>query len=186
VALHGKTIAIVAGIGIVINTITALMFFRDKDLDLNIKGAYLHLAADALVSAGVVVTGFMITFTQWFWLDSAISLVIILVILIGTWGLLKESLALTLGGTPKGIEIEELKKSVMGVDGVTDMHHIHVWAISTTQNALTAHLVLSREKLQEAIEVTAEVRHRLAHLDIHHCTLEVEPEDGDCHKELCI
>lgn len=185
VELHGKTVAIVAAIGIVINSVTAFLFFRDKDRDLNIKGAYLHLAADALVSAGVVATGFLIILTKWYWLDSAISLVIIAVIFYGTWGLLKESLALSLAGTPKQIDMAQVRDTALGVDGVTAIHHIHVWAISTTQNALTAHIVVSKDKVSEASDIAGQIRHRLEHLGIHHCTLEVEPEGEDCDKPSC-
>src|SRR5437763_3204498 len=129
--LPGKTIAIIAGIGIIINGTTALMFRNNKEKDINIKGAYLHLMADAMVSAGLVVGGIIISFTHWFWLDPVLSIIIAIVILVSTWSLLKESLRLSLDGVPKDIDLEEIKKEAFKVEGIQNIHHIHVWALST-------------------------------------------------------
>lgn len=183
--LQGQTIAIVAAIGIAINTVTAMLFFRDKDKDLNIKGAYLHLAADALVSLGVVLTGIAIIYTGWFWLDSVVSFAIILVIFYGTWGLLKESLTLSLGGVPNGIDLQEVRQAVLGVEGILDMHHVHIWAISTTQNALTAHIVVSKDRADELVEIIKRVKHEIQHLNIEHSTLEVEFDGEHCGVKSC-
>ena len=142
--LPGSTIAIVAGIGIIINAATAILFFKDKDKDLNIKSAYLHLLSDALVSFALVIGGIAIYYTHLFWIDSALSIIIAIVIFISTWGLLKNSLRLSLDAVPENINMKDIKATALKVKGVIELHHIHIWAISTTENALTAHLVLSR------------------------------------------
>jgi cobalt-zinc-cadmium efflux system protein len=141
--VEGILMAWVAGVGIVINGLTAFLFFKDKDNDLNAKGAYLHMATDALVSLGVVVAGIVILFTGWMWIDPVISIVIMIVIVYGTWGLLKDSLRLSLDGVPPDIDIQKIKNLVLNSKDIKDIHHIHVWAISTSQNALTAHLILA-------------------------------------------
>jgi cobalt-zinc-cadmium efflux system protein len=184
VPLPGRIISIVAGVGIVINTITALMFFKDKEKDINVKSAYLHLMSDALVSVGLVIGGIIIIYTQWFWLDSALSLVISVVILISTWNLLIGSLRLSLDGVPDNISLEDIKATALNVAGVKGIHHIHVWAISTTENALTAHVLLSREMSYEQEEsLKKELRHELLHKNIQHVTLETErttnPDEGN-------
>ena len=183
--LKGYTIAIVALIGIAINALTAMLFFKDKEHDLNIKGAYLHLAADALISLGVAVSGVIMAVTGWFWLDSIVSFAIITAIFIGTWGLLKESLTLSLGGVPKGIDIQNIRDSVLKTEGVLGFHHVHVWAISTTQVALTAHLVISESKCEDAYRILDAVKHRLEHLGISHSTLEIELDGDACGAQMC-
>jgi cobalt-zinc-cadmium efflux system protein len=175
VEAQGKVISIVAGIGIIINTISALMFFRDKEKDLNVKGAYLHLALDALVSAGVVIAGLIITFTGFKWIDPLISLLIMGVIIYSTWGLLKESLKLSLDAVPSNVDLEKIKTEIRKIKGVYDFQHIHVWAMSTTKNAMTAHIILE-DKLteREIAEMKHKVKHELEHLNIQHATLETE------------
>lgn len=180
--LPGSAIAIVAGAGIVINTITALLFFRERKKDLNIKSAYLHLMADAIVSLGIVIGGVVIYYTHWYWIDPVMGIVIALVILFGTWNLLKQSLRLSLDGVPAGLTILEVKTAALKVRGVMDIHHIHLWAMSTTKNALTAHVVIDNTStLAEAEKITHRLKHQLEHLNIQHVTLEMETEDGDCH-----
>ncbi len=175
VPLPGATISIVAGIGIVINTVTALMFLRDKEKDINIKSAYLHLMSDAIVSLGLVIGGIVIFYTKWWWIDSALSLVIAVVILLSTWNLLKVSLRLSLDGVPDDISIEDIKATALNVPGVVNMHHIHVWAISTTENALTAHILISEEmNYSKEEDIKNELRHQLLHKKIQHVTLETE------------
>ncbi|MFN7118218.1 MAG: cation diffusion facilitator family transporter [Saprospiraceae bacterium] len=182
----GNSIAIVAGIGIVINSVSAFLFFRDKDHDLNVKGAYLHLAADALVSLGVVVAGIVISFTQWFWLDTVVSLAIVVVIFFSTWGLLKESVILSLEGVPSGIDLQEVKQHILKIAGVKDVHHVHIWALSTTENALTAHIVTdSSIDWQSIATMKHKIKHELEHLNIQHATLEVEMEDEPCEAGDC-
>jgi cobalt-zinc-cadmium efflux system protein len=182
----GTTIAIVAGIGILINALTALMFLRDKDKDINIKSAYLHLMSDAFVSLGIVVGGIVIFYTQWFWIDSILSVVIALVILFGTWHLLKDSLRLSLDGVPENIHIDDIKATATKIAGVKDLHHIHIWAISTTENALTAHLVLQQNTTHELEQkIKQELKHELMHKNIHHITLETERENEFCQTLVC-
>jgi cobalt-zinc-cadmium efflux system protein len=180
----GTTISIVAGIGIIVNGATALMFFRDKDKDINIKSAYLHLISDAVVSLALVIGGIIIYYTQWFWIDSVLSIIVALVILGSTWGLLKHSLRLSLDGVPENIHIDELKTMVLKIAGVKDLHHIHVWAISTTENALTAHLVLNQEvSIEQEMKIKHEIKHQLEHKNIHHVTIETERDA--CEAEVC-
>lgn len=184
--VEGKIVAIVAFVGIFINALTAWLFVKDKDKDLNIKGAYLHMAADALVSVGVVIAGIVILYTGWFWVDTIISLVIAVVILVSTWGLLRDALRLSMDAVPKDIELSKINEMIKKVNGVEDVHHIHIWALSTTERALTAHLVLNNKVGFDAIEkIKKEVKHKLEHAGIHHITLEVEPDDKDCNNEIC-
>ena len=140
----GTTMMIVAGIGVVINTLTALLFLKGKENDINIKGAFLHMAADAGVSLGVVAAGLVITYTNWLWLDPAISLVIVLVITIGTWGLLKDSFMLSMDAVPDKINVPKVKQYLTSLPNVKDIHDLHIWGMSTTETALTAHLVVEK------------------------------------------
>lgn len=183
----GGPVAWVAGLGIVVNTVSALLFFRDKDHDLNVRGAYLHLAADALVSLGVVVAGLVISYTDWFWLDPVIGVVVTSVILGSTWRLLSESVRLSLDGVPAGIDLAAVLTDLRTVAGIRDVHHVHVWAMSTTENALTAHLVLSPGLTDADVgTLKADARHRLEHHAIRHATLETEvAADADCGAETC-
>ena len=184
--LPGITIAIVAAIGIVINSVTAILFLREKDKDLNIKSAYLHLMSDAVVSLAIVIGGIIIYFTQSYWIDPVLSVIVAVVILVSTWRLLTGSLRLSLDGVPENIHLEDLKAAAMKMDGVEDLHHIHVWAISTTENALTAHLVLSKNISQEQEQkIKHDLRHELAHHKIQHITLETERENEMCETEFC-
>jgi cobalt-zinc-cadmium efflux system protein len=184
--LPGRTIAIVAGIGILINAFTAIQFIREKEKDINVKSAYLHLMADALVSVGLVIGGLVIFYTHWFWLDPVLSLIIAIVILFGTWSLLRESLRLSLDGVPKGIDLQQIKKAASGIQGLIDIHHIHVWAISTTQNAMTAHLVLSANiSKPEEVAIKSKLRHEMEHMNIQHVTLETEWVEEDCKEKDC-
>lgn len=178
----GATVAWVAGIGIIINTATALLFLKDKDKDLNIKGAYLHMVADALVSVGVVISGLAMMVTDWFWLDSVISFFIIIVIFFSTWNLLKETVRLSLDAVPENVDYAEVLAAMRGIPGLKKVYHVHIWAISTTRNALTAHLLVEPEASEEEIKkMKAEIRHRLLHLNLEHLTLETEfdlPKDN--------
>ncbi len=184
--VSGGIIAIIAGVGILVNGFTAYLFVHEKDQDLNIKGAYLHMAADALVSLGVVIAGLLIMWTGWYLLDPIISFVIMIVILISTWGLLKDSVILSLDGVPKGIDIKEVRKCGLKIPGVIDIHHIHVWAISTTQNALTAHLVVPDGTPVANTEITKDkLKEAFNELNIQHCTFEIEAQKIDCHEEHC-
>ena len=184
--LPGVTIAIVSAIGIVINAVSAFMFFRDKEKDLNVKSAFLHLASDAVVSLGLVIGGIIMYYTHIYWIDPILSLVVCAVIIVSTWNLLKDSLRLSLDGVPDTIELEKIKATALKVEGVTDIHHIHVWAISTTQNALTAHLIVDEKTtLQQIQKIKAEVKHELEHENIHHATLETETKNTGCKEDDC-
>ncbi len=184
--VEGDSIALVAGIGIVINAITALLFFKERKKDLNIKGAFLHMAADTLVSLGVVCTGLLISFTHWYWMDTAMSLAIVLVILVSTWGLLRDSAVLALDGVPKGIDLEKVRSEMMKPEEVKQVHHIHVWAMSTTGNALTAHVIVASDFPLSGLEsLKNRMKTDLAMLKIQHVTLEFELESEPCVKEDC-
>ena len=177
-AVPGGAIAWVAGVGVIINAFTAFLFMKDKEKDLNVKGAYLHMAADALVSIGVLIAGIIISRTGWYVIDPIIGLVVAVVILISTWNLLHDSLRLTLDGVPANIDSKKVVDALRAIPGVEDIHHLHIWAISTTENALTAHIVL-REPA-EMQEVKHLVRHRLEDFNITHATLEFEVPGEHC------
>lgn len=182
--IPGLTVSIIAGIGIIINFSTALFFLRNKEKDINVKSAYLHLLADALVSAGLVIGGIMIYYTQMYWLDSVFSLVIAAIILFSTWKLMRESLRLSLDGVPSSIHLEEIVARIQKTEGVKAVHHVHIWPLSSTENALTAHLVLEdRVQGEQEVAIKHEIRHFLEHQNIQHVTLETEREDcrnGSC------
>ena len=139
---QGNTVMLVAGVGIVINTATALLFMRGSKNDLNLRGAFTHMAADALVSAGVVVAGALTLWMGWLWLDPVASLAIALVILIGTWGLFKQSLHLLFDGVPDSVDPQAVQDCLLALPGVTRVHDLHIWATGTSHITLTAHLVL--------------------------------------------
>ena len=174
----GGAIAWVAGVGVLINAFTAFLFMKDKEKDLNVKVAYLHMAADALVSVGVLVAGIVISRTGWYIIDPIIGLIVAVVILISTWNLLHDSLRLTLDGVPTSIDSQKVVEAIRALPGVDDVHHIHIWAISTTENALTAHIVLKQpESMQEVKHL---IRHRLEDFGIGHATLEFEVPGEHC------
>lgn len=184
--IAGLNVSIVAAIGIVINFASARLFFHSKDDDINVKAAYLHLMSDAAVSLGIVIGGILMYYLHWFWLDPLISIIIAIVILIGTWHVLKESLRLSMDGVPEDISVADIKAAAMKVSGVKDFHHIHVWAISSTENALTGHLVIATNATPgEEQKIKHDVKHRLEHKKIHHSTLETERENEPCAEEPC-
>ncbi len=179
--LSGKIVAIIAGIGIFVNAVSAFLFLKNKENDLNIKSAYLHLLSDAVVSFGIVVGGLIIYYTGWFWLDPVIGIIIAIVILVGTFNLFKNSLRLSLDGVPENIELEKIKAAAQKIKGVKELHHIHVWAMSTAENALTAHLVLEENITNEQEQkIKAKLKHELLHQNIAHITLETERENQTC------
>jgi len=183
--VDGGTMAWVSFIGIGINAFTAWLFVKDKDTDLNVKGAYMHMAMDAIVSFGVVISGIIIYFTNFYWIDSVVSLIIAVVILRGTWSLLKDSLRLEMDGVPKEMDLDKIKASLLKAKGVIDVHHMHVWALSTTENALTAHIVIDPEFLSSFDNIKHDLRHRLEHLDISHSTFEPEFSEEECKQQDC-
>jgi cobalt-zinc-cadmium efflux system protein len=177
----GNIISIIAGVGILINTATALLFLKDKDRDINVRGAYLHMASDAVVSAGVVIAGIVMFYTNYFWLDSVISVVIIFVIIINTWDLLKDSLRLSLDGVPAGIESNAIVKYLYSLEGVSEVHDLHIWAMSTTETALTVHLVIPDKITDDAFLM--KIKHKLEHdFQVAHSTIQIEKKSigDDC------
>lgn len=173
--VKGNVIAWVAALGILINSVSAWLFFKNKKKDLNIRSAYLHLLSDAIVSLGVVISGIIIIYTKWYWLDPVIGLVIMLIILISTWTLLRDSFKMAVDAVPSGIDIQYIKEKILKIQDVKAMDHIHVWPLSTAENALTAHVLLN-EKLSfdEKIKLVHEIKHELEHLNIHHSTIEMD------------
>jgi cobalt-zinc-cadmium efflux system protein len=184
--LPGKLIAVVAFFGIIVNGISALFFLSGKDKDLNIKSVFLHLLADALLSAAVVAGGILIYFTHLYWIDSALSILIAIVILISTWKLLADSMKLSLDAVPENINVEEIKKTALGINGIVNIHHLHIWAISTTENAMTGHLVLADTvTIDGEQEIKLRLKHELLHQNIHHITFETERERDNCEGKEC-
>jgi cobalt-zinc-cadmium efflux system protein len=179
VAIQGVTVIVVAAIGVLVNGVTAWLFMSGNHHDLNLRGAFLHMAADALVSVGVVIAGALFLWTGWYWLDPLISLVIALVILIGTWGLLRQGLHLSLDGVPLSVELELVREYLAGLPDVSAVHDLHVWAMSTSEVALTAHLVMPQGHAGD--EFLCKVTQAL-HDDfgIEHATIQIE-----ANSELC-
>ncbi len=181
--IEGDTIAWVAGIGIFINAFTAWLFFKDRKHDLNIKGAYLHMAADTLVSIGVLFSGIIIQHTHWYIIDPIIGIIVAFVILISTWNLLHDSLRLSLDGVPVGIDPEQIKSLLLKDDRVKEIHHLHIWAISTTQNALTAHIVI--DSFSDSQDLKNQIKEALKKANIQHATLEMELPEEHCEENCC-
>jgi len=173
--LAAGTVMIVAAIGMVINTATALLFMAGRKEDLNIRGAFLHMAADALVSLGVVVAGALYLWQGWTWIDPLASLVIAGVVIAGTWSLFRQSLHLLFDGVPEHIRLPEVRDCLQAVGGVASVHDLHVWAMSTAEPALTAHLVSSGT--HSADDILREAQHALLdRFGINHVTLQIEAE----------
>lgn len=182
-SVDGSTISWTAGIGIIINGLTAVMLMRSQKTDLNVRGAYLHMVADTLVSVGVVVSGLVISMTGWYVVDPIVSLVIAVVILVSTWRLLSDSLRLSLDGMPEGISLEQATDLLRNHENVVDVHHVHIWAISTTDNALTAHVVVNNIEAMEATK--NDLKQALRQMGIGHSTLEFETTSAHCADEAC-
>ncbi len=177
----GGTVMAVAAVGILVNGITAAMFARGRD-DINLRAAFQHMAADALVSVAVVFSGLIILWTGQQWVDPAMSLAVALVILWGSVGLLKESVWMSLAGVPAGIDVDRVEDELAALDGVQAVHHIHIWPLSTTEVALTAHIISAQADYPD--ELLGRARALLHRCGIGHCTLQVErdhpPEQKDC------
>lgn len=179
----GMTIVVVAAIGVVVNTATALFFVSGKDHDLNIRGAFLHMAADAGISLGVVVSGLLILGFGLSWVDPVISLVIAAVIFLSTWGLLRDALNLSVDAVPRNVDPDAVRGYLLGLPGVSSVHDLHIWPMSTTETALTAHLVM--EAFPDDDALIGEIAHELAHrFAIGHPTIQLEhaASDVDCHQ----
>lgn len=184
--LPGTVIMFTAAVGIVINAVSALFFYQDQKTDINLKGAFLHLIVDALVSVGVVFSGWIIHLTNWAPADPLISLVIAFVILFSTWSLLSESTKLLLDGVPKQINTSDIERTLLQVPSVASVHHIHVWALSSSQNALTAHIVLQiGQKLTDFQRDRQTLKLLLTKKNIHHSTFEIEEFETECTDTTC-
>jgi len=170
------TVVVVASVGIVVNGITALLFLRGRHGDLNIRSAYVHMAADTLVSVGVVAAGAVIMATGWVWIDPAAGLVIVAVIVVGAWDLLRQSMRLALDAVPAAIDPEAVRRHLGGLSGVVELHDLHIWPMSTTETALTCHLVMPAGHPGDAMlaRLAVELRERFA---IQHATIQVETGD---------
>lgn len=180
--LSGSVVMWVASIGVVINFASALLFKNKQKEDLNIKAAYWHLMADALVSLGVVVSGILIYYFQWYILDGITAIIIAVVVLFSTWNLFKDSVIAILDGVPNAIDSEEIKTHLLEVKGVKNIHHIHIWGISTNENAITAHVVV--DDLLNLLEIKTSLKEELEEHNIKHSTLEFELTEENC-TETC-
>lgn len=172
--VQATAVSWIAALGIVVNGVSAYLFYKGKEKELNVKSAYLHLLSDALVSVGVVIAGVVMTYTHWYWLDPVAGLVIMLVILGSTWALLRDSFKLTIDAVPSGIRLEEIKDVMRKMPGVMLVEHVHVWPLSTTENALTAHIGIDENlPFEEKVSIVEKLKHELEHHNIHHSTLEL-------------
>ena len=170
--VSGEAISWTAGVGIIINGATAVLLMRNQGHDLNVKGAFLHMAMDTLVSLGVVISGIVIILTGFVIIDTIISLAVACVILASTWNLLKESLCLSLDAVPESVNLDEIGEILSKIPGVESWHHLHVWAVSTTENAATVHVVISDPMRMS--EIKHELKHALTAKGISHSTVEFE------------
>ena len=181
VPVAGATVAWVAGVGIAVNGATALLFAGGRNSDLNLKSAFLHMAADALIALGVVVAGAVIALTGWLWLDPAVGLAISAVIVYGTWDLVKQALSLALDAVPQGIDAAAVRAHLLALPGVTALHDLHIWGMSTTETALTCHLVMPGGHPGD--EALSHIAHELEHrFGVQHSTLQIEIGDSG---EVC-
>ncbi len=176
----GKTIIVVALVGVVINACSAALFLRDKDSDLNVKSAFMHLASDAVLAFGVAISGAVMIFTSWWWLDPVVSIVLSIVILVGTWSLFKSAVHLALQGVPENIDIDGVRSYLTGLPDVSEVHDLHIWAMSTTEVALTVHLVVPYECCAPTFMKDV-AKHLHDTFSIEHATIQLEPpEQAPC------
>lgn len=181
--VNGAAISWTAGIGILVNGLTAMLLMKQQKHDINTRGAFLHMIADTLVSVGVVVAGIIISLTGWNVIDPIISLVIAIIILVSTWKLLSESLKMSIDAVPDEIDPDEIVKAMSEEKGVINIHHVHIWPISTTEIALTAHVVIDNINALE--EITEDLKRLLYDKGIHHTTLELETKSSHCNEKVC-
>jgi cobalt-zinc-cadmium efflux system protein len=182
VAVASRIVIWVAAAGIVVNGATALLFASGSARDLNLKSAFLHMAADTLVTASVVAAGIVMALTGWLWLDPAVSLVVSAVIVLGTWGLIKSTIGLALDAVPEGVDAGAVRTHLLGIPGVSALHDLHIWGMSTTETALTCHLVMPTGHPGDAF--LSGIAHDLEHrFGIHHATIQIELADTD---EACV
>lgn len=180
--VDGDAIAWVAAAGVIVNGVTAWLFVRDKGRDLNIKGAFLHMAADTLVSIGVVASGIVIHFTGWYILDPIVGIVIALVIAWSTKDLLVESTRMSIDAVPESVDMSGLESAITSVDGVESIHHLHVWPLSTTETAMTVHAVIG--DVSRLNRVISDIKERARHFGVSHTTVEAESKDAHCNDHV--
>ncbi len=178
VPTNGNVIMIVASIGIVVNFVSALLFRKKKDDDLNIKAAYWHLMADALVSLGVVIAGLIIKYTDWYFVDGLVAVLVAVVILFSTWSLFKDSIVAILDGVPSNIDAKEIEQHLLEIKGVKGIHHLHIWSISTSENGLTCHVEI--DDLENIPRIKEKIKKELTEHNIAHSTLEFEINNENC------
>lgn len=182
--VDGDAIAWVAGAGVVVNGVTAWLFLKDKEKDLNVKGAFMHMAADTLVSIGVVISGIVIHFTGWYLIDPIVGIVIALFIAASSKGLLVESVRMTLDGVPEGIDYDKVKSTIESIEGVKDVHHLHIWPLSTTVTAMTTHVIIG--DYSQINQTIHRIREAMESLNIQHSTIEAETRKDGCGCDPCI
>jgi len=174
---QGPVMIAVALVGVGINAASALLFMKDQKSDLNLRSAFVHLTSDALLALGVAVAGGAIMLTGWLWLDPAVSIVLAIIILIGTWSLMRRSMSLMLDAVPEGIDLEKVKGFLAGLPGVVEVHDLHIWAMSTTETALMAHLVMPGSSCEPTfLTKTCDELHK--NFGIEHATLQIDPEEA--------
>lgn len=179
--VEGMSVIIVAAVGVVINTVTALLFMKGQKHDLNIRGAFLHMAADAGISLAVVIAGILISIGGWLWIDPVASLFIVLVVFYGTWGLLKDSVNYSIDAVPSNVDYAGIKRFLTEFEHVDHIHDLHIWPMSTTENALTVHVVVKNQSLDN--KFLSDIQHHLHdHFSIEHATIQVETsqEENNC------
>lgn len=181
--ISGTAISWTAGVGILINGLTTWLLMGGSKQDINVKGAYLHMLMDTLVSVGVVISGIIISYTDWVWIDPVIGIVLAIIIMFSTYNLLKESLLMTLDAVPSSVNKERIVEDLHNYPRIESWHHLHIWAISTTEFAATIHIVL--KELSDMENVKTEVREIFHKSGVHHCTIETETEGTECQAYSC-
>jgi len=179
-SVDGLIIIVVAGIGVFINAATAYLFLQGQKEDLNIKAAYMHMVADTAVSAGVVIAGLLIIFTGWLWIDPLLSMILVVLIFVGTWSLLKDSVNLSIDAVPQNIDTEEVKAYLLSLENIISIHDLHIWPLSTTQTAMSAHLITESITINNAQlnEIHKVLKERFA---IQHATIQMEYNEEGHH-----
>jgi cobalt-zinc-cadmium efflux system protein len=181
-AVNGPLVMWTAGLGVVVNGATALMFMRGRESDANVRGAFLHMASDALISVGVIVIGLVVTFTHIQWIDPLASIVIVLVILWGTLGLLREATDMALDAAPRSVDVTKLRAFLCSQPGVAEIHDLHVWSMGAATSAMTAHLVVPQVGNDDALLQTL-CKAMDKKFGIEHATFQIERRGFDCHPE---
>jgi cobalt-zinc-cadmium efflux system protein len=180
--VNGTLVMVTAGVGVVVNGLTALMFMRGRESDANVRGAFLHMAGDALISVGVIVAGVLVTFTGLQWIDPLASILIVLVILWGTWGLLRDAADMAMDAAPRSVDMDKLRAFLCGQPGVVDVHDLHVWSMGAASSAMTAHLVMPEVTDNDAFlkSLCKQIDRKF---DIDHATFQIERAHFECHPD---